>query len=125
MPVTRRTALLAALALLVAGCGSEPPAPDTGVDLTTPVVELAGWADLITGLSLPSGRDDALASWVVTFREGLDISRRIRDSGDRTRAEADWWAEARTSLVAIVGAANVDAVVAWLETLYGDRGGTA
>jgi hypothetical protein len=111
-------------ALIVVGCGSgEPHAPATGVDLETPVTRLSGWDALVANLNLPYNGDQALANWVEVFREGLDIARKSRDSSARGQTEANWWNEAHRSLEAIVGAEKVETVIAWLEGLYGNRGG--
>lgn len=93
---------LGALAAIACNSGRSE-VPPTGVDLTTPVEELPEWNALLSDLTLPYNRDQALANFVETFRGGLDISRRIADPDERLAAEIEWWSEAERSLEAIVG----------------------
>ncbi len=125
MSMTRHVRLSGVVlaAVLCFSCGSSSDeVPPTGVDLDTPVESLAGWSALIASMDLPENRDVGLASWVETFREGLDIARMGATPTDREEAETAWWNEARRALPAIVGTDNVDRVIAWLEMLYGNRG---
>lgn len=122
MPLRIASLFAVALVALLSACSENPPRMDTGVDLTTPVVELAGWGELTGGLGLPAARIESLARWVEVFREGLDISRR---ASDPLTSEREWWAESETSLESVVGAENVAAVLRWLETTFGRRGGAA
>jgi hypothetical protein len=123
MSLTSRLAaglLVAGLALALPSCSTGPqPAPATGVDTTTPVHDLAGYAGLIGQLgTTPPGFD----SFVETFRLALDTVRRADDPAARASGEAQQWSYAETrTLPPMVGEANVPIVIAWLESVFGRR----
>jgi len=112
---------------LVAGCGSgEPGVPPTGIDLSIPIADLDGFAE-VEALAGEPPESERLETILASFREALAEAREARDPVDRADAEEGWWQQLMRSLTSTYGADIAAQIFSWCEGTFQRRriGGAA
>jgi len=113
--------------VLIAGCGTgDPSIPPTGIDLSIPIADLPGFADIdaLTGEPAESQR---LEINLNPFREALADTREAVDPDFRANAEEGWWQQLLSTLTSTYGADIAGQIFSWCEETFQRRriGGAA